>query len=106
MKKFDEQAIANLRYLSATEISNAKSGHTGVSVGAGAIFYSLFKNGLKFSTETPDYFNRDRFTMCAGHASALLYATLHMFGYNYSMDDLKNYRRLGSITKGHPSVNP
>lgn len=106
MKKIDEQAIANLRYLSATEISNAKSGHTGVSVGAGAIFYSLFKNGLKFSTETPDYFNRDRFTMCAGHASALLYATLHMFGYNYSMDDLKNYRRLGSITKGHPSVNP
>lgn len=106
MKKIDEQAIANLRYLSATEISNAKSGHTGVSVGAGAIFYSLFKDGLKFSTNTPDYFNRDRFTMCAGHASALLYATLHMFGYNYSMDDLENYRKIGSITKGHPSVNP
>ena len=51
MKKIDEQAIANLRYLSATEISNAKSGHTGVSVGAGAIFYSLFKNGLKFSID-------------------------------------------------------
>ena len=75
MKKIDEQAIDNLRYLSATEISNAGSGHTGVSVGAGAIFYALYSGGLKYSSAEPDYFNRDRFTMCAGHASALLVST-------------------------------
>lgn len=106
MKKIDEQAIDNLRYLSATEISNAGSGHTGVSVGAGAIFYALYSGGLKYSSAEPDYFNRDRFTMCAGHASALLYSTLCMFGFNYTLNDLQNYRKLGSITKGHPSVNP
>ncbi len=106
MEKIDSLAIDNLRYLSATEISNARSGHTGISVGAGAIFYSLFKGALKFNPQNPAYFNRDRFTMCAGHASALLYATLHMFGYNYSMEDLKNFRKAGSKTKGHPSANP
>lgn len=106
MEKIDSLAIDNLRYLSATEISNAKSGHTGVSVGAGAIFYSLFKGALKYDPKNGGYFNRDRFTMCAGHASALLYATLHMFGFDYSMDDLKNFRKAGSKTKGHPSANP
>lgn len=106
MKRIDSLAIDNLRYLSACEISNAKSGHTGISVGASAIFYSLFKGALKFNPKDGGYFNRDRFTMCAGHASALLYATLHMFGFNYSMDDLKIFRKEGSKTKGHPSVNP
>ena len=106
MKNIDKMCVDNLRYLSATAISNAKSGHTGVSVGASAIFYALYKSGLKFYSDVPNYFNRDRFTMCAGHASALLYSTLHMFGFDYSIQDLKHFRKLGSKTKGHPSVNP
>lgn len=106
MKVIDKKCIDNLRYLSATMISNAKSGHTGVATGASAIFYSLFANSLKFSPSDPTYFNRDRFVMCAGHASALQYATLHCFGYDYSINDLKSFRKKGSKTKGHPSVNP
>ncbi len=106
MNKIEERCVENLRYLSATTISNAKSGHTGISVGASAIFYALYANALKFSPVVPNYFNRDRFVMCAGHASALEYCTLHMFGYNYTMEDLKQFRKLGSVTKGHPSVNP
>ncbi len=106
MKTIERKSIDNLRYLSATMISNAKSGHTGVATGASAIFYSLFANNLKFSSSDPTYFNRDRFVMCAGHASALQYATLHCFGYDYSGQDLKDFRKKDSKTKGHPSVNP
>ena len=105
MKNIEKKTIDSLRYLSATMISNAKSGHTGVATGASAIFYSLFASSLKFSPKDPSYFNRDRFVMCAGHASALQYASLHCFGYNYSIDDIKAFRKNGSKSKGHPSFN-
>lgn len=106
MKNIEQQVVNNLRGLSASMISNAGSGHTGISLGATPIFYSLYARELKYFPNEPDHHNRDRFVMCSGHASALLYASLHLFGFNYSMQDLKNYRKLRSKTKGHPSVNP
>ena len=106
MKEIDKKAVANLRYLVATTISNAKSGHTGIGLGATPMLYSLYANCMKYSPMDPTYFNRDRFVMCSGHASALQYALLHLFGFQYTMEDLKAFRKNGSITKGHPSYNP
>ena len=105
MNNISNKVINNLRYLAATTISNAGSGHTGISLGATPIFYSLYAAGLKYSPKEPQYFNRDRFVLCAGHASALLYTSLHAFGFDFSADDLKNYRKMGSKTTGHPSFN-
>ena len=98
MKFNEKKCVESLRYLAATTISNANSGHTGISTGAATIFYSLFANSLKYSPSDPSYFNRDRFVMCAGHASALLYSTLHCFGYDYTMEDLKGFRKNAQIS--------
>lgn len=106
MKTIERKCIDSLRYLSATMISNAKSGHTGIATGASAIFYSLFANSFKYSACDASYFNRDRLVLCAGHSSALHYATLHCFGYDYTMQDLMSFRKKGSKTKGHPNANP
>lgn len=106
MVRIETRIVNNLRALSATMISKAGSGHTGISLGATPIFYSLFNDAMKYYPNHPDYYNRDRFVMDSGHASALLYASLHAYGYNYTKEDLINYRKMGSKTKGHPSVNP
>lgn len=106
MTQIDNRAVNGLRAVSATMISKAGSGHTGISLGATPIFYSLFNSGMKYFPASPSHPNRDRFVMCSGHASALLYANLSAFGYDYSKEDLKNYRKNGSIAHGHPSVNP
>ena len=106
MGKTETKIVNNLRALSATMISKAGSGHTGISLGATPIFYSLYNDIMKYYPSHPDYYNRDRFVMDSGHASALLYATLHAYGFNYSKEDLINYREMGSKTKGHPSYNP
>lgn len=106
MKEINSLSVDNIRYVTATMISNAKSGHTGICLGATSILYSLYSSCLKFSPMDPTYFNRDRFIMCSGHASALEYCMLHLFGYQYSKEDLINYRKNGSITPGHPRVNP
>lgn len=101
-----KMVVSELRYLAAQTISNAGSGHTGISLGAAPIFYSVYTGGLKYSPSCPDYFNRDRFVLCAGHSSALYYACMHAFGFPYSKEDLINYRKKGSKTKGHPSADP
>ena len=106
MTEIDNRIVNNLRAVSATMISKAGSGHTGISLGATPIFYSLFNNSMRYFPNCPEHPNRDRFVMCSGHASALLYATLSAFGYDYSKTDLMNYRKMGSKTHGHPSVNP
>lgn len=95
--------INYLRVQSVNMIDKAKSGHPGVCLGATPVFYSLYKN-LKFDPKDPKYFNRDRVCISAGHASALLYATLNLFGYNIDMSDLKAFRQIGAITTGHPSI--
>lgn len=92
-----------LRVQSVNMIELAKSGHPGVCLGAAPIFFALYKN-LKFDPKDPNYFNRDRVCFSAGHASALIYATLNLFGYGVDTNELKNFRKMGSLTNGHPII--
>ncbi len=97
-----EKSINYLKSLTAETISNAKSGHTGSALGASSIIFALFKDHLRFDSTNSGWQGRDRFVLSAGHASALLYSTLHLFGFDISTDDLKNFRTCGSKTPGHP----
>ena len=102
MKRIEEKTIDNIRSLSIDMISEANSGHPGIALGAAPILYTLFANHINIDPEHPDYFNRDRFIMSAGHGSALLYSILYFAGYGLELDDLKKFRKLNSITPGHP----
>ena len=95
-------SINSLRVLSIDMISYSKSGHPGICLGAAPIIYSLYANHMKIDPKNPDWINRDRFVLSAGHASALLYATLFMAGYDVTIDDLVEFRKIGSKTPGHP----
>ncbi len=97
-----QKCVSELKSLAAEIVSNAKSGHTGTAVGASSILFALFNDHLVFSPHNPHFLNRDRLVMSAGHASALYYSLLHLFGYDISSEDLKNFRKLGSKTPGHP----
>ena len=98
----EKKIVDTIRALSIDMINNAKSGHPGICLGAAPIIYTIFARHLKFDATDPNYFNRDRFIMSAGHGSALLYSTLYMSGYNIDLEDLKSFRTLNSITPGHP----
>jgi len=100
----DKLKAANaIRVLAADEVEKAKSGHPGFPLGAAPIIYELYANHLKHDPADPEWFDRDRFVLSAGHGSAMLYAVLHLFGYpKMDMDALKNFRQLGSLTPGHP----
>lgn len=100
----DKKIVDNIRGLGIDMISEAGSGHPGIVLGAAPIIATLYQNHLKIDTNNPNWINRDRFVMSAGHGSALLYATLHMAGYNITLDDLKKFRKLDSITPGHPEL--
>ncbi|MBQ7373717.1 MAG: transketolase [Clostridia bacterium] len=95
-------AVNTIRVLSAEAIQKANSGHPGLPLGSAPIGYALFADHLKFNPQNPDFCDRDRFILSAGHGSMLNYSLLHLFGYDVSMDDLKNFRQLGSKTPGHP----
>ena len=97
-----EKSLAYLKSLTAETISNAKSGHTGSALGASTILLSLFHDHLKFDSKNPAWPGRDRFVLSAGHTSGLFYSLLHLFGYDISIDDLKNFRKYASKTPGHP----
>lgn len=98
----EKRIIDQIRCLGIDMIDNAGSGHPGIVLGAAPIIYTLYAHHMNIDVNNPNFFNRDRFIMSAGHGSALLYATLYMAGFNITMDDLKNFRKLGSITPGHP----
>lgn len=98
----DQKAVNTLRKLSLDQITRAKSGHPGVALGAAPIMYAIFKAGAKYVPNKPDWFNRDRIVLSGGHASSLLYSALHLFGFDLSIRDLKNFRKLNSKTPGHP----
>lgn len=100
----DRLAVAALRSLVIDETNHAKSGHPGMALDIAPTLYVLFKNHLVASPEHPEWLNRDRFVLSSGHNSALLYAMLHLTGYGVSMDDLKAFRSINSITPGHPEV--
>ena len=96
-------AINAIRILAADEVQKANSGHPGFPLGAAPIIYELFANRLKHNPKDPNWFDRDRFVLSAGHGSAMLYAVLHLFGYpDMTIDQLKEFRQFGSLTPGHP----
>ena len=98
----NQKALNYVKAISAETISNAKSGHVGVALGASSILFALFKDHYNFDTSDTDFLNRDRFVLSAGHASALYYTLLSMFGFDLSLQDLKNFRKYKSKTPGHP----
>ncbi len=101
----ENKIVDQLRSLGIDMIHEAGSGHPGIVLGAAPIIYTLYAHHLRIDTANDNYFNRDRFVMSAGHGSALLYATLHMAGFDISLDDLKDFRKLNSKTPGHPEEN-
>ena len=101
----DEKRINTIRFLAVDAVQKANSGHPGMPLGAAAAAYTLWSRHMHFDPADPKWFNRDRFVLSAGHASALLYALLHLFGYDLTMDDLKSFRQLGSRTPGHPEYH-
>ena len=98
----EEKIINQIRCLGIDMIDNANSGHPGIVLGAAPIIYAIYAHHLNIDPKNPKYFNRDRFVMSAGHGSALLYATLYMAGYDLTLDDLKEFRQIDSLTPGHP----
>eukprot|EP00003_Mantamonas_plastica_P025537 TRINITY_DN5026_c0_g1_i1.p1 TRINITY_DN5026_c0_g1~~TRINITY_DN5026_c0_g1_i1.p1 ORF type:complete len:666 (+),score=238.55 TRINITY_DN5026_c0_g1_i1:277-2274(+) len=98
----DQVAINTIRALSIDQVQAANSGHPGAPMGCAPIAYTLFTKVMSFNPKQPDWINRDRFVLSNGHASALLYSILHLSGYDLSMDELKNFRQLHSLTPGHP----
>jgi transketolase len=105
MTNIDEKCINTIRFLAAEAVEKAKSGHPGMPMGAAAAAYTLWTRHLKHNPVNPGWTNRDRFVLSAGHASMLLYALLHLTGYDLSLDDLKSFRQWGSKTPGHPERN-
>ena len=102
--KDDFKAVNAIRTLSIAQIEKANSGHPGLPMGASPMAYALFNKVLKANPQNPTFFDRDRFVLSAGHGSAMLYSLLHLSGYDISIDDLRDFRQIGSITPGHPEV--
>jgi transketolase len=101
-KSLDELAIDTIRTLAIDGVQKANSGHPGAPMGAAPMAYTLWTRFLRHAPTHPDWPDRDRFVLSAGHASMLLYSLLHLTGYDVSLDDLKSFRQWGSRTPGHP----
>jgi transketolase len=101
-KPLDELAIDTIRTLAIDGVQKANSGHPGAPMGAAPMAYTLWTRFLRHAPTHPDWPDRDRFVLSAGHASMLLYSLLHLTGYDVSLDDLKSFRQWGSKTPGHP----
>ena len=102
MGNIDTTCVNAIRALSADAVQKANSGHPGLPLGAAPIAYELWAHHMKHNGKNPNWANRDRFILSAGHGSAMLYSLLHLFGYGLTLDDLKNFRQDGSLTPGHP----
>lgn len=100
--KNDNLVINSLRFLSASAVQKANSGHPGLPLGAAPMAYTLWGRHLNINPKDVEWPNRDRFILSAGHGSALLYSLLHMYGFDMTIEDLKNFRQVGSKTPGHP----
>lgn len=101
MSKIEELCINSIRVLSAESVEKAKSGHPGLPLGAAPMAFALWKQ-MRHNPANPKWLDRDRFVLSAGHGSMLIYSLLHLFGYGLTVDDLKQFRQLGSKTPGHP----
>jgi transketolase len=98
----EELSVNTIRTLAIDMVEQANSGHPGAPMALAPVAYQLYAQTLKHNPANPDWFDRDRFVLSAGHASALLYSILHLSGYDLSLDDLKRFRQVGSKTPGHP----
>jgi transketolase len=101
-KSLDMLCINAIRALSIDAVQKANSGHPGLPLGGAPMAYVLWKNHLKYNPANPRWYDRDRFILSAGHGSMLLYSLLYLTGYPVSLDEIKHFRQLGSITPGHP----
>ena len=100
--ELDQLCINTVRFLSVDAVQKANSGHPGMPLGAASMAYVLWTRVLKHHPRNPDWFDRDRFVLSAGHGSMLLYSLLHLTGYDLSLDDIKRFRQWGSKAPGHP----
>ena len=98
----DQLCVNTIRTLAIDAVQKASSGHPGLPMGAAPMAYVLWQRHLRHQPRNPDWPDRDRFVLSAGHGSMLLYALLHLTGYDVTMDDLKAFRQWGSRTPGHP----
>jgi transketolase len=101
-KNLDNLAINAIRVISAEAIEKAKSGHPGLPLGSAPMAYTLWAKHLKHNPKNPNWLDRDRFVLSAGHGSMLIYSLLHLFGYDLGIEDIKNFRQLDSKAAGHP----
>ena len=102
MNNIDTMSVNAIRVLSADSVQKANSGHPGLPLGAAPIAYELWARHMKHNPANPNWINRDRFILSAGHGSTLLYSLLHLFGYGLTKEDLMAFRQDGSLTPGHP----
>jgi transketolase len=101
-KSLDQACVNTIRGLAMDAVQQANSGHPGMPMGMADVAYVLWTKFLKHNPQNPQWFDRDRFILSAGHGSMLLYSLLHLTGYDVPLQELKNFRQLGSITPGHP----
>ncbi len=102
-QSIQELCVNTIRFLSIDGVEKAKSGHPGLPMGAAPMAFVLWDQFMKFNPKNPQWINRDRFVLSAGHGSMLLYSLLHLYGYeSVSIDDIKQFRQWGSKTPGHP----
>src|SRR5271169_6333855 len=101
-RELQELCINTIRILSADAVQNANSGHPGMPMGAAAMAYVLWTRFLRHNPRNPQWSDRDRFVLSAGHGSMLLYSLLHLTGYDLPLEEIKRFRKLGSKTPGHP----
>ena len=101
----DKLAINAIRLLSVDAVEKANSGHPGLPLGAAPFAYVLWAKNMMHNPKNPEWFNRDRFVLSAGHGSAMLYSMLHLSGYDLPLEELKKFRQWGSLTPGHPEYH-
>ena len=97
-RRMDDRVVTAVRVLSIDAIEKAKSGHPGLPLGAAPMAYELWAHHMKHNPANPNWLNRDRFVLSAGHGSMLLYSLLHLFGYGLTTEDLTSFRQWDSLT--------
>jgi transketolase len=101
----DQLCVNTIRSLSIDMIQKANSGHPGLPLGAAAMGFAVWDRHLRHNPDDPQWINRDRFVLSAGHGCAMMYSLLNLTGYDVTIDDLKQFRQWESITPGHPELH-